>query len=250
MIGLALLQLLHSAHAAAPDPTTLVQAALNAAGDAGADTAEGTSTQSVRLLLLLTGMTFLPAMAIAMTPFVRFIIVFSLLRQALGLNQTPPNQVIVGLSLFLTALVMQPVLDQVWQLGLAPFLDGSLAPGDAIGHMMAPMREFMLANTRREDMAAVLEIGRLPRPENVSDLPSAAVASAYLLSELKTAFITVIYVLIPFLVIDLVISAVLLGMGMMMMPPVVVSLPIKLLVFVLMDGWTLLIHNLSNGIVR
>lgn len=248
MIAVWLLPLVHLAHAA--DPTTLVQAAVDAAGDAAASTPDSTSTQSIRLLLLLTGLTFLPAMAIAMTPFVRFIIVFSLLRQALGLNQTPPNQVIVGLSLFLTGLVMQPVLDHVWHEGLAPFLDGSLAPGVAIDHMLAPMREFMLANTRREDMAAVLDIGRLARPKSLDDVSTAAVASAYLLSELKTAFITVIYILIPFLVIDLVVSSILLGMGMMMMPPVMVSMPIKLLVFVLMDGWTLLIHNLSNGIVR
>ena len=208
-----------------------------------------TST-AVRMLLFLTGLGFLPAMVIAMTPFIRFVTVFSLLRQALGLNQSPPNQVIVGLSLFLTLLVMQPVFEKSWTNGLAPFLDGQTAPVDAMDATVAPLRTFMLANTRRDDMATILEVARIKRPDSLASLPTAAVASAFVLSELKTSLIIAIYVFMPFLVIDLVVSSILLGMGMMMLPPVVVSLPFKLMVFVLMDGWSLLVRDLVQGIAR
>jgi len=208
-----------------------------------------TST-AVRMLLFLTGLSFLPAMILAMTPFVRFVMVFSLMRQALGLNQSPPNQVIVGLSLFLTLLVMQPVFEASWNQGLAPFLDGGSAPAEALEATAAPLRTFMLANTRRDDMATVLHAARIPRPETLEEVPTAAVASAFILSELKTALIIGIYTLVPFLVIDLVVSSILLGMGMMMLPPVVVSLPFKLMVFVLMDGWGLLVRDVVSGIAR
>jgi flagellar biosynthetic protein FliP len=178
------------------------------------------------------------------------VVVFSLLRQALGVQQSPPNQVLVGLSLFLTLLVMQPVYDKSWVDGLAPFLDGTMQPGDAWNATINPIREFMLANTRRSDMATILDIANMARPESLEQIPTSAVASAYVLSELKTAFIIAVYVFVPFLVIDLVVSSVLLGMGMMMLPPVLVSLPIKLMVFVLMDGWSLLVRDLVAGIVR
>ena len=208
-----------------------------------------TST-AVRMLLFLTGLSFLPAMILAMTPFIRFVMVFSLLRQALGLNQSPPNQIIVGLSLFLTLLVMQPVFQTSWDQGLAPFLDGKTEPAEALDATVAPLRGFMLANTRRDDMATVLEVARIERPSTLAGLPTAAVASAFILSELKTSLIIGIYTLVPFLVIDLVVSSVLLGMGMMMLPPVVVSLPFKLMVFVLMDGWGLLVRDVVSGISR
>lgn len=208
------------------------------------------ASTAVRLLLFLSGLSFLPAMFVVMTPFVRFVIVFSLLRQALGLNQSPPNQVLIGLSLFLTLLVMQPVFAESWSAGLGPFLDGQMATGDAFGATMTPMREFMLANTRRGDMATILDIAGFARPDSLGDIPTSAIASAYVLSELKTAFIITIYLFIPFLVIDIVVSSILLGMGMMMLPPVVISMPFKLMVFVLMDGWALLVRNLVEGIAR
>ncbi len=226
----------------AADPAALITAAL---GEGGVDT-----STSVRLLLFLTGLSFIPAMVVVMTPFVRFVIVFSLLRQALGLAQSPPNQVVVGLSIFLSMLVMDPVLEQSWALGLGPFLDGKLEPGAALTATLDPFRSFMLANTRRDDMAAILDVARLARPESLADIPFSAVASAFVLSELKTAFIVAIYVYVPFLVIDLVVSSILLGLGMMMLPPVMVSLPFKLLVFVLMDGWTLLVRDLVAGVAR
>jgi flagellar biosynthetic protein FliP len=205
---------------------------------------------AVRLLLMLTGMSFLPAMLVVMTPFVRFVVVFSLLRQALGLQQSPPNQVIIGLSVFLSLLVMEPTLQSAWAGGISPFLDGNLQATDALSQTLSPMRDFMLANTRRSDMTTILEVARMPAPGNLTDLPTSAVVSAYVLSELKTALLVTVYVMVPFLVIDLVVSSVLLGMGMMMMPPVVVSLPLKLMVFVMMDGWALLVKDLAAGIVR
>lgn len=208
-----------------------------------------TST-AVRMLLFLTGLSFLPAMLLAMTPFVRFVMVFSLMRQALGLNQSPPNQVIVGLSLFLTLLVMQPVFEASWNQGLSPFLDGTTEPAEALEASVDPFRSFMLANTRRDDMATVLEAARIPRPDSLEALPTSAVASAFMLSELKTSLIIGIYTLLPFLVIDLVVSSILLGMGMMMLPPVLVSLPFKLMIFVLMDGWGLLVRDVVSGIAR
>ncbi|MSQ03735.1 MAG: flagellar biosynthesis protein FliP [Myxococcales bacterium] len=208
------------------------------------------SSTAVRLLLMLTGMSFIPAMLVVMTPFVRFVVVFSMLRQALGLQQSPPNQVIVGLSLFLAMLVMQPTLTASWEGGVAPYLDGQTEASIAMHDSLAPLRGFMFANTRREDMATILQVGELPRPESLDDVPTPAVVSAFVLSELKTAFITTIYVFVPFLVIDLVVASVLVGMGMMMLPPVVVSLPFKLIIFVLMDGWALLVRDLAAGVVR
>ena len=229
--------------AAAVDPGELLAAAV------GDDAPVPTST-AVRLLLFLTGLSFIPALVIVMTPFVRFVVVFSMLRQALGLQQAPPNQVLIGLSLFLTLVVMEPTFTVAWNNGLAPFLDGAMQPGDALSATLGPLRDFMLANTRRADMATVLDVARLGTPESLADIPTSAVASAYVLSELKTAFIIAVYIFIPFLVIDLVVSSILLGMGMMMMPPVLVSLPLKLMVFVLMDGWALLVRNLVAGIAR
>lgn len=260
MVALLLVAVAHAA-----DPVVQAAgAAAQTAGAAGTDmsTAAGalltqtvgegpvaTST-AVRMLLFLTGLSFLPAMVISMTPFIRFVTVFSLLRQALGLNQSPPNQVIVGLSLFLTMLVMQPVFDSAWSNGLAPFLDGKTTPAETVDATVAPFRTFMLANTRRDDMATILQVAHVPKPDSLAAVPTAAVASAFVLSELKTSLIIAIYVFIPFLVIDLVVSSILLGMGMMMLPPVIVSLPFKLMVFVLMDGWNLLVQDLVAGIAR
>jgi flagellar biosynthetic protein FliP len=202
------------------------------------------TSQAVRIIVLLTALSFLPAVILVMTPFTRFIIVFSLLRQALGLQQTPPNQVLVGLALFLSLLVMAPQVKEINETAVDPYMAGQMETGDAIDTAMKPMREFMLANTQTEEMVTVLNIARIDRPESLDDIPSPVVVSAYILSELETAFIIAVKVYIPFLVIDLVVASVLLGMGMMVLPPVVISLPFKLLVFVLMDGWGLLVTNM------
>ena len=210
-------------------------------------TATGDEVSStVRLLVLFTAMSFIPALLLVMTPFTRFIVVFSLLRQALGLQQSPPNQVLIGLSLFLSLLVMGPTLTQSWENGVQPFMDGQMETTAAIDASMKPMRAFMMANVQRDDMRTVLEIAQVT-PSTVEDIPTAALTSAYVLSELRAAFIIGIKVYIPFLVIDLVVGSVLLGMGMMMLPPPVIAMPFKLLIFVLMDGWGLLITNMVQS---
>jgi flagellar biosynthetic protein FliP len=203
---------------------------------------------AVRLVMLLTAMTFLPAVVLVMTPFTRFVIVFSLLRQALGLQQSPPNQILIGLSIFLTMLVMHPTLSQVQDEALTPYMAGEIQTGEALAKALDPMRDFMMSNVRKDDLAAILKIGKVKRPETVEGIPTTAIASAYLLSELKTAFIIAVKVYIPFLVIDIVVASVLLGMGMMVLPPVVISLPFKILIFVLMDGWALLVTSMVGNI--
>lgn len=200
---------------------------------------------TVKLLIILTGLSFVPAMLLVMTPFTRFIIVFSLLRQALGLQQSPPNQVLIGLALFLSMLVMGPTLEEVRVTALDPFMAGEMETVAALEAAMEPMRHFMLLNTRQTDMAAVFEMGQIPPPENLDEIPSTAVICAFMLSELTTAFIIAFKIYIPFLVIDIVVANVLLGMGMMVLPPVIISLPFKLMLFVLMDGWNLLVRSIT-----
>jgi flagellar biosynthetic protein FliP len=220
-------------------------------GDAAVELADELSempvASSVRIIVMLTALTMLPAMLVVMTPFTRFVIVFSMLRQALGLQQAPPNQVIVGLSLFMSLLVMRPTVDIVMNEAVDPYIAGQIETGEAVTNAMAPMRVFMLRNTRRNDLATVLEIGRLEAPETVEDVPTVAVASAFILSELKTAFVIGVKVFLPFLVIDIIVANILLGMGMMVLPPVIISLPFKILLFVLMDGWNLLVRSMSAG---
>ena len=202
---------------------------------------------TVRLIMIMTAMTFVPALLLVMTPFTRFIIVFSMLRQALGLQQAPPNQVLIGLALFMSALVMQPTLSEVNERAIQPYMAGEMDTTVAIDEALEPMRRFMLSNTRRDDISAVMNMGRMPAPETLADIPTTAVVSAFVLSELKTAFVIAVKVYLPFLVIDIVIANVLLSMGMMVLPPVIISLPFKLMLFVLMDGWNLLVRSMAAG---
>jgi len=183
-----------------------------------------------------------------MTPFTRFVMVFSLLRQSLGLTQSPPNQVLVGLSLMLTLVVMQPTFSEINNNALQPYLNSQIDTTTFYNEAVGPMRRFMLSNVGRDELATSIRIAKLPRPEAIDDIPTPVIVIAFALSEIKTAMIMGIKVAIPFLVIDLVVSSSLLGMGMMMLPPVVVSLPFKLLVFVLMDGWDLLIIGLTSSV--
>ncbi len=204
-------------------------------------------SSTVRILFILSAITFLPAMLLAMTPFTRFIIVFSMMRQAIGLQQSPPNQILIGLSLFLSLLIMQPTLEQVQEQALEPFLDGQMETFEAIETGMKPMRNFMLINTRRVDLETMVDIGRLGEIENLDDIPSSIVICSFMLSELKTAFVIGVKIYLPFLVIDIIIANILLGMGMLVLPPVVISLPFKIMLFVLMDGWSLLITSLVKS---
>jgi flagellar biosynthetic protein FliP len=226
-----------------------------AALDPMGDTVAGLVTEArdtpvastVRLIVILTALTFVPALVLVMTPFTRFVIVFSMLRQALGLQQAPPNQVLIGLALFMSALVMGPTITEVNQTAVQPFMDGQMETSTAIEVALKPMRRFMLANTRRADLSAVMNMGHLEHPDTLDGVPTSAVACAFVLSELKTAFVIAIKVYLPFLVIDIVIANILLSMGMMVLPPVIISLPFKLMLFVLMDGWNLLVRSMASG---
>ena len=209
----------------------------------------GTQTFSLSLqtLLFLTALTFLPALLLMMTSFTRIIIVLSLLRQALGTIQTPPNQVLVGLSLFLTFFVMAPVFDRIYAEAYKPFSDESIKFDEAIDRATVPLKTFMLKQTREADVALFVKLSNGPQPKNPDAVEMKVLVPAYVISELKTAFQIGFVVFIPFLIIDLVVSSVLMSMGMMMLSPVIISLPFKLMLFVLVDGWNLLVGSLVRS---
>ena len=202
---------------------------------------------SIQTLLFLTGLTFLPAVLLMMTSFTRIIIVLSLLRQALGTATTPPNQVLIGLALFLTFFVMGPVFNKIYTQAYAPYSQDKITAQQALAQGEVPLKAFMLRQTRQEDLALFLKLSRSPRPNAPSDISMMVLVPAYVISELKTAFQIGFVIFIPFLIIDMVVASVLMSMGMMMLSPVTISLPFKLMLFVLVDGWNLLIGSLVQS---
>lgn len=210
----------------------------------------GTQSYSLTLQLLglMTVLTLLPSMLLMMTSFVRIIIVMSILRQALGTGQTPPNQVLVGLSLFLTLFIMQPVFSDVYNNAILPFMNQNMPFEQALAAAEEPIRGFMMAQTREEDIAMFMEIARskteLQGPESV---PFTTLVPAFMTSELKSAFTIGFLIYIPFVVIDLIVSSVLMSMGMMMLSPMMISMPFKLMLFVLVDGWSMLMGSLASS---
>ena len=202
---------------------------------------------SVQTLLLLTSLSFLPAIVLMMTSFTRIIIVMSLLRHALGTQTSPPNQVMVGLSLFLTFFIMAPVADKVYTEAWLPLSENRITFNEAIDRATVPVKGFMLKQIREPDLNLFSKLAKTPRVENAEDLPMQVVIPAFVTSELKTAFQIGFIVFIPFLIIDMVVASVLMSMGMMMMSPAIVSLPFKIMLFVLVDGWTLLIGSLVQS---
>ena len=209
--------------------------------------AAGGGTQwslSIQTLLLLTGLTFLPALLLMMTSFTRIIIVFSLLRHALGTQTSPPNQVLVGLALFLTFFVMGPVGEKIYADAYLPLAENKINFMQALDKGAVPLRGFMLKQTRDADLALFTKISQSPAPEKVDDVPLRVLIPAFVTSELKTAFQIGFIIFIPFLIIDMVVASVLMSMGMMMMSPVIVALPFKIMLFVLVDGWQLVIGSL------
>ena len=199
----------------------------------------------IQTLLFFTALSFLPAVLLMMTGFTRIVIVLSLLRQAIGTQQAPPNQVVVGLSLFLTLFVMGPTLDKVYQEAYVPYTTNALSFEQALGKAEAPMRGFMLKQTRQSDFALFARLARLDDGVTAETAPLRVLVPAFVTSELKTAFQIGFMVFIPFLIIDMVVSSVLMSLGMMMLSPVLVALPFKLMLFVLADGWNLLIGSLA-----
>lgn len=202
---------------------------------------------AIKLVMILTVLTLAPAILIMMTGFTRIIIVLSFLRQALGVQQMPPNQLLVGLALFLTFFVMSPALTEMNTNGIQPFMSGKISQDQAIDRSLAPLRRFMFSQTRDSDLGLFVKLSKVERPKTRADVPTLTLVPAFVLSELKTAFQIGFIIFLPFLVIDIIASSVLMAMGMMMLPPIVISLPFKIMLFVLVDGWALIVGSMVKS---
>jgi len=199
------------------------------------------------ILGILTVLALAPSILIMMTSFTRIIIVLSFVRNALGIQQLPPNQVIIGLALFLTFFIMAPIGTQIYDDAVIPYLENRIEQQEALDRAMVPLREFMFRNTRESDMNLFLNLSGQERPETLDNIPTHVVIPAFIISELKTGFQIGFLIFLPFIVVDMVVASTLMSMGMMMLPPVMISLPFKILLFVLVDGWNLVIRNLILG---
>ncbi|MBV7314802.1 flagellar type III secretion system pore protein FliP [Shewanella sp. NIFS-20-20] len=210
---------------------------------------DGSSSYSVtmQILLLMTALSFIPAMLIMLTSFTRIIVVLSILRQAIGLQQTPSNQVLIGLSLFMTFFIMSPVFDKIYSAGVAPYIAGELNIEQAYEQGREPLKAFMLAQTRDTDLKTFIDIAGYDNITSPEAAPMQVIVPAFITSELKTAFQIGFMLFIPFLVLDLVVASILMAMGMMMLSPMIVSLPFKIMLFVLVDGWTLVMGTLATS---
>lgn len=202
---------------------------------------------AIQIILLLTVLTLAPAILILMTSFTRIIIVFSFLRQALGTQQMPPNQLLVGMSLFLTFFIMQPVIQTVNTEALQPYMANQMSQEVALEKALAPIRKFMFSQTRDADLELFLKLGKIKNPKTRADVPTTVLIPSFVISELKTAFQIGFIIYLPFLVIDIIVASVLMALGMMMLPPVIISLPFKIMVFVLVDGWTLIVGSMIKS---
>ena len=212
------------------------------------DAVEGQSySLSIQILVMMTLLTLLPAAVLSSTAFIRIIIVLSILRQALGTAQTPPNQVLLGVALFLTYFVMSPVIDAVWQNSVKPYMNDEISTESAFEAGILPIRGFMLDQTRESDIQMFSGIAKRDDIQSADDVPLSIVVPSFIVSELKTAFQIGFLIFIPFLVIDLVVSSVLMSMGMMMLSPMLISLPFKIMLFVLVDGWALVLGTLASS---
>jgi flagellar biosynthesis protein FliP len=208
---------------------------------------DGTPSSAITTLLAITLLSVAPALLLMMTSFTKIFVVLAMTRNALGLQSIPPNQVIAGLSLFLSMFIMWPVLTQMNDLGVQPYLNGSITFDEALKYAVPPLQEFMLGQTREEDVALMTRAAGMENPNTAADVPLQTLIPAFLISELRSAFIIGFVIFIPFLIIDLVVSSGLMAMGMMMLPPVMISLPFKILLFILVDGWGLIITALIRS---
>ncbi len=211
--------------------------------------ADGSTQYSVtmQILLLMTALSFLPAMVIMLTSFTRIIVVLSILRQAIGLQQTPSNQVLIGMSLFMSFFIMAPVFDKIYDQAVKPYMDETLTIEQAYDKGKEPLKAFMLAQTRLTDLETFVEISGYQNIQSPEDAPMSVLIPAFITSELKTAFQIGFMLFVPFLVLDLVVASILMAMGMMMLSPMIVSLPFKIMLFVLVDGWSLVMGTLANS---
>lgn len=202
---------------------------------------------TLQILALMTVLTLLPAGLMMMTSFTRIIIVLAILRQAMGVQSTPSNQILIGLALFLTIFIMHPVFGSAYENGVKPYMDGDMQASEAVQAVSGPFRDFMIAQTRESDIELFAEIGGYAALESAEDVPFSLLLPAFVTSELKTAFQIGFLIFVPFLIIDLVVASVLMAMGMMMLSPMIISLPFKLMLFVLIDGWALLMGTLASS---
>ena len=246
VLSLALVTLTSCVAATDPNAQTVPQ---TTAGGIDAQNPQNVST-AIQLLLLVTVLSMAPAILVMVTSFTRIIIVLSLVRNAIGIPQLPPNQDMIGLALFLTAFVMAPAIKQINNEAVQPYMNGTLTQQEAFNRGEAPLRTFMLKQTRQQDLGLFLKLSDTEKPETVDDVPTYVLVPAFTISELKTAFQMGFVMFVPFLIIDLIVSSALLSMGMMMLPPVIVSLPFKILLFVLVDGWYLIIGSLVGSFAK
>jgi len=203
--------------------------------------------KTINIAIILALLVLAPTLLLMATSFTRLIIVFGLLRQALGLQQSPPNQVIISLSLILTFFIMQPYATKSWDEGIKPYMDKTITYQQAIKKGVAPFKDFMIKNTRESDLALFYRIKKEPNPKNIADVDIVTLMPAFIISELRTAFEIGFLIFLPFLVIDIIVSSILMSLGMMMLPPVMISLPIKLVFFIVIDGWFVIIGNLAQS---
>jgi flagellar biosynthesis protein FliP len=206
-------------------------------------------SKAFQVLLLLSVLSLAPALVVMLTAFTRIIIVLAMLRHAFGMPNTPPNVVLVSLAIFLTIFTMMPVIEQIETKALTPYQSGQISTEDALKEAMVPLREFMIRQTREKDLITILELANQPKPEKLEDIKSSVLVPAFMISELQSAFKIGFILFIPFLLIDLVAASILMAMGMIMVPPLTISLPIKILMFVLIDGWVLVTQALVNSFV-
>jgi flagellar biosynthetic protein FliP len=202
---------------------------------------------TLQLVFFLTIISLAPSILILMTSFTRIIIVFSLLRTAMGTTTVPPSQVLVGLALILTFYIMQPVFNEAYTKGYQPYMAGELTFSEMLTQAKQPLRKFMLNNTRKKDVRTFIEISNQPRPKSAAEIPDTVLVASFVVSELTTAFQMGFLIFLPFLIIDFVVASVLLAMGMMMLPPAMVSLPFKIMLFILVDGWGLIVTSLVKS---
>ena len=202
---------------------------------------------SMQILFLLTILSLAPAIAMTMTSFTRVVIVLDFVRRALSLQQMPPTQVIVGLAIFLTGFIMAPTFKEINEKALQPYFNGKMSNEQFFDKAMDPMRTFMFKNTRKKDIALFVDLAKIEKPKVEADVPSYCLVPAFMISELKRAFEMGIYIFIPFIVIDMIVSSALMAMGMIMLPPVMISLPFKIILFVLIDGWNLVVYELVKS---
>jgi len=203
--------------------------------------------KTINIAILLALLVLAPSLLLMMTSFLRLLIVFALLRQALGLQQSPPNQVLISLSLILTFFIMQPYAKKSWNEGIKPYMDKKIGYEVAFSKSIAPFKEFMIKNTREKDLALFYRIRNLPNPKNIEDVKFFTLLPAFIVSELRTSFEIGFLIFLPFLVIDIIVASILMSLGMMMLPPVMISLPVKLIFFIVIDGWHVIIGNLAQS---